>query len=208
MDSEKSVSLPRLIDKAISPPLIPYFDTTIMTFHEFTYNFIPRLAHAYNQGELPLYSLFDHELWKQLFPVTSEQQGELVWERMRFTAHSMDDGTLLIVYDLPIPTKAGEDKYIALRLNRQEHRVVIYTLRRPKYYNEQWDIYQLSLPDGKSHFDVQMPDARWELTDFCRAVNRLPFDETLGDGMMDNAGGGWLFEVIKNGVRRLFDGQG
>ena len=150
-----------------------------MTFQEFTYIFIPQLAYSYQCGDLPLCVFFDHKLWMDLFPLSPDWQqtpGEFLWQRMRFTAHILEDDTLLIVYELPTPSRIGEDKYLGIRVDRKQHDVVVYTLRRPRLLSNPWEIHQLALPEGKAVFHSVMPSTEWEREDFCHAVNRIPFE--------------------------------
>lgn len=153
-----------------------------MTLHDFTYKFLPQLAHFYQAGELPLLALFDRELWQRLFPTAvgrDLRDGEFLWERIHFTASALADGTLLLVYEISTnPQKTGENKYLALRIRRGKRRkVVVYTLTRPLYYDDPWDIFYLTTPEGKSRFLRKMPGTDWRLPSFCQAIDAIPFDE-------------------------------
>ena len=174
----------------------PYFCTTKQTSHlmnitEFTDIFLPNLLALYIDGELPFHSLVDTDLWKQVFPETTntDNKPNILWYQIQLNSFALQDGTLLLTYTLPEPSQANQPKFVGIRLNRETNEAVYYVLYKPKFYDDQWDIWYLPLPQGQQKMKLEFKckiDGTSSLRNFVFTVQQLNFSsEDYGTTLMD-----------------------
>ncbi len=119
-----------------------------MTLHDFTFKFLPRLVDGYEAGTLPFHSLIDMDTWRKVFPMSED---EVIWFQIRFNAISLRAQTIMLIYQLPDPTRKGDVKYIALIVDRTKRKTTFMMLCRPHYYDEPWVICRL---EGDLHTQI------------------------------------------------------
>lgn len=162
-----------------------------MNISEFTNIFLPNLLSLHIDGELPFHALVDTDLWKQVFPEssTSNEDPGILWYQIQLNSFSLQDGTLLLTYTLPEPGQPNLPKFAGIRLNRQTHEAVYYVLYKPKFYDDQWDIWYLPLPQGKQKMKMEFKckiDGTSSLRNFVFTVQQLQFgSEDYGTTLMD-----------------------
>lgn len=151
-----------------------------MTYREFTDEFLPTLAALYRMQEanFDLHSLVDLDLWQRVFPCKPGVVDQIQWYAIKRDAFVLDDatGSLLITFSLPEPQHANDAKFAAMRINRGTHELQYYTLRRPTYIDDPWDINQYSFEKKKEVF-AQKLQATDSLREFKSAISRLPNSE-------------------------------
>ncbi len=162
-----------------------------MNISEFTDIFLPHLLSHYIDGELPFHSLVDVDIWKQVFPEEKDvrDSSHILWYQIQFNSFELKDGTLLLTYTLPEPSQVNKAKFAGIRLNRATNEAVYYVLYKPKYYDDQWDIWYLPLPQGKQKMKMEFKckiDGTSSLRNFVFTVQQLKFDsEDYGTTFMD-----------------------
>lgn len=162
-----------------------------MNISEFTDIFLPNLLASYIDGELPFHSLVDTELWKQIFPETLNANGKpgILWYQIQLNSFALQDGTLLLTFTLPEPSQVNCPKFAGIRLNRQTNEAVYYVLYKPKFYDDQWDIFYLPLPQGRQKMKMEFKckiDGTSSLRNFVFTVQQLKFSsEDYGTTLMD-----------------------
>lgn len=156
------------------------YSLTTMTYREFTDEFLPTLANLYRMQEanFDFHSLVDLDLWQRVFPSKLGVADQIQWYAIKRNAFVLDDtvGSLLITYSLPEPQHANDAKFAAMRIDRDTHKLQYYTLRRPAYIDDPWDINQYSFEKKKEIF-AQKLQATDSLREFKCAISRLPISE-------------------------------
>lgn len=151
-----------------------------MTYREFTDEFLPTLATLYRKQEanFGLHSLVDLDLWQRVFPCKPGVADQIQWYAIRRNAFVLDDsvGSLLITFSLPEPQHTDDAKFVAMRIERGTHTLQYYTLRRPRYIDDPWDINQYSFEKQKEIFRQKL-QATDSLREFKCAISRLPNSE-------------------------------
>lgn len=162
-----------------------------MNISEFTDIFLPHLLAEHIAGELPFHALVDTDLWKQVFPETNNvnEKPGILWYQIQLNSFSLQDGTLLLTYTLPEPSQVGQPKFAGIRLNRATNEAVYYVLYKPKFYDDQWDIMYLPLPQGQQKMKMEFKckiDGTSSLRNFVFTVQQLKFtSEDYGTTIMD-----------------------
>lgn len=152
-----------------------------MNISEFTDIFLPHLLAQHIDGELPFHALVDTDLWKQAFPESNrpdDKQG-ILWYQIQLNSFALQDGTLLLTYTLPEPSKAGQPKFAGIRFNRSTGEAIYYVLYKPKFYDDQWDIWHLPFPQGKQKMKLEFKckiDGTSSLRNFIFTVQQLKFN--------------------------------
>lgn len=149
-----------------------------MTYKDFTDKFLLKLARFYRSGEVSLHGLVDIDLWKKVFPDNDAKHGDILWSNVSFNAFTLDDeeNSLLIVYSIPQENEVGRAKFIAMRFDNKRHSLLYYTLRRPKYYDDAWDIFQYDFSSGKNYY-IQKIGGTDSLREFKASIEKIEFKE-------------------------------
>lgn len=149
-----------------------------MTYLEFTDNFMLHLARSYRNNQIQFHALVDTDLWRKILPDTGNDATGFHWYNIKLNAFTLSDkeNSLLIVYSMPVLNKPREVKFIGLRLDSKRSSLLFYTLRRPKYNDEAWDICQYDFDDNTSIFidKIQGTDS---LREFRNNIERIEFRE-------------------------------
>lgn len=162
-----------------------------MNISEFTNIFLPHLLSQYIDGDLPFHALVDTDLWKQVFPETNKpgEKPGILWYQIQLNSFALQDGTLLLTFSLPEPNQANLPKFAGIRLKRETNEAVYYVLYKPKFYDDQWDIHYLPLPQGKEKMKLEFKckiDGTSSLRNFVFTVQQLKFEsEDYGTTLMD-----------------------
>ncbi len=162
-----------------------------MNISEFTDIFLPHLLSDYVDGDLPFHALVDTDLWKQVFPETNNttEAPGILWYQIQLNSFSLQDGSLLLTYTLPEPSHVGQPKFAGIRINRESREAVYYVLYKPKFYDDQWDIMYLPLPQGKQKMKMEFKckiDGTSSLRNFVFTVQQQKFSsEDYGTTLME-----------------------
>lgn len=150
-----------------------------MTYLEFSNIFLLKLASSFRSGFIKIHGLVDFDLWKKTFPDDNSQIGQVIWSNINFNAFKLNDEqeSLLIVYTIPIANTSGEAKFIAFRLNKKRDSLLLYSLRRPKFFDDPWDIFQY---DFKAHQNIYIKKIGGtdSLREFKASIENLEYKET------------------------------
>ncbi len=161
-----------------------------MNISEFTDIFLPNLLAEHIDGKLPFHALVDKDIWKQVFPESKNatEKAEILWYQIDLNYHILQDNTLLITYSLPEPSKPNLPKFAGIRLDRKNNQAIYYALYKPKFYDDQWDIFYLPLPQGREKMKMEFKckiDGTSSLRNFVPTVQQLKFDsEDYGTTLM------------------------
>ncbi len=149
-----------------------------MTTIEFSTEFLPTLASSYLSGELGLHALVDFELWSKIFPNDPEHSGNCKWSNISFNAFQLNDDrqSLLLIYNIPQYNKPKEDKFVGIRIDNNNRQLLYYTLRRPKYNDEPWDICNYDFKSKKEIF-LEKINGTDSLREFKQAIEKMPFSK-------------------------------
>ena len=149
-----------------------------MTYQEFSDTFLPKLATSYLNKEIDFHALIDFELWKKIFPDNELQMDQVNWNGIQFNAFSLDDDkhSLLLVYTIPTHNKKNEAKFIAFRFDNNRNKLLLYSLRRPKYYDELWNIFQYDFKLGKDVYLMKNLGTD-SLREFKASIEQIEFQE-------------------------------
>lgn len=147
-----------------------------MTYIEFANHFLPQLATHYIKNQIPFHGLVDFDLWKKVFPDGQQASNPFYWNRIKFNAFILDDDarSLLIVYSIPLQNQPKEAQFIGIRLDNNRKQVNLYALRRPRFYDELWDVFQYNFETHNEVFIDKLKGTN-SLREFCVGVQRLPF---------------------------------
>ncbi len=157
-----------------------------MTYFEFTNHFLPQLAQLYLNKEIDFHALVDFDLWKKVFPDVPKADGSFYWNRISFNAFALNDpeSSLLLVYNLPLQNTPKEAQFIGIRFNNNRTRLNMYVLRRPRFYDEFWDVFQYNFELGKEIFIEKLRGTN-SLREFCADIQRLPFSSSNKPSLFD-----------------------
>ncbi len=159
-----------------------------MTYQDFTNTFIPNLARMYRNKKISLHGLVDFNLWSQILPEPEEMSNDLQWRKINFNAFVLDDEekSLLIVYSMPLFNQKKEAEFIGIRLNNNRDKLILYSLRRPKYHDDAWDICQYDF-DKKDEVFLDKIKGTDSMREFINAIQVMEFKEkpSIFDRMID-----------------------
>lgn len=149
-----------------------------MTYHEFTDNFILTLAKKYRNNEMPLHALVDIDLWRKVLPDNVSQDNNFHWYNIKLNAFMLEDElrSMLIVYSIPIFNRQNEIKFIGLRFDNNRKRLLYYSLRRPKYNDEAWEIFQYDFEHNEQVF-INKIKGTDSLREFRNNIETISFRE-------------------------------
>ena len=150
-----------------------------MTYTEFTDIFLPALATSYRNGSMKFHGLFDFDLWKRIFPDENNRAGELQWSEVQFNAFALNDKekSLFIVFSLPERVKPDEAKYIGFRLDSNRKRIACYSMRRPKYHDDPWQIFQYDYKRRGLTYSAEVMGTN-SMREFINTIEKFDFQET------------------------------
>ena len=166
-----------------------------MTIQEFTDNFLPTLSLKYKKGELDLHALVDVDTWRKVFPDNRDSYHDFLWYQIKLNSFALKDGTGLIVYSLPEPSKTGERKFIGIRFDNKSRDLFYYVLVRPRFYDSTWEIFQYSFANRKYVFDF-MINGTHSLRDFVNTIDANKAEMPKG-----------LFDYFKDKIKETFQMQ-
>lgn len=159
-----------------------------MTYQDFTNTFIPNLALLYQTKQISLHGLVDFNLWSQILPESEELTNDFQWRKISFNAFVLEDDekSLLIVYSIPLFNQKKEAEFIGIRLNNNRDKLILYSLRRPKYHDDAWDICQYDF-DKKDEVFLDKIKGTDSMREFMNAIQHLEFKEkpTIFDRVLD-----------------------
>lgn len=149
-----------------------------MTYQDFTNTFIPNLALLYQTKQISLHGLVDFNLWSQILPESEELTNDFQWRKISFNAFVLEDDekSLLIVYSIPLFNQKKEAEFIGIRLNNNRDKLILYSLRRPKYHDDAWDICQYDF-DKKDEVFLDKIKGTDSMREFMNAIQQLEFKE-------------------------------
>jgi len=159
-----------------------------MTYQDFTNTFIPSLTLLYQTGQIPFHGLVDFNLWSQILPEPEELTNDFQWRKISYNAFVLEDEekSLLIVYSIPLFNQKKEAEFIGIRLNNNRDKLILYSLRRPKFHDDAWDIcqYDYSKKDEVFLDKIKGTDS---MREFINAIQQLEFKEkpTIFDRVLD-----------------------
>lgn len=164
-----------------------------MTYQDFANKFLLELARSYRNKEHQIHSLIDFELWKKIFPTSYNDMANFDWNKIHFNAFALNDSenSLLIVYNIPTSNSEKEAKFIGLRFNNKRNNVLYYTLRRPRFYDEAWDICQYDFKSNQDNI-IDKIKGTDSMREFKNAIERMKFSEQLS-----------LYDRFRNALERL-----
>lgn len=87
--------------------------------------------------------------------------------------------------------KKNEAEFVGIRFDNNRKQVLYYTLRRPRYNDEAWDIYLYDF-DNNSDVILEKIQGTDSLREFKNAIERIPFRDKPT-----------LFERIKTRIQTL-----
>ena len=148
-----------------------------MNYTDFSNIFLRELARSYRSGQIGLMGLVDFSLWEKVMPADESETSRFSWKKITFNAFQLADkeNSLLLIYNVPIQFIPHEAKFVGIRINK-EHDLVYYTLRRPKYNDEAWDIFVLDFKKGKEVF-LDKIHGTDSLREFKNSIERFKFRE-------------------------------
>lgn len=156
-----------------------------MNISVFTNEFLPQLVQQYTQETIDFHGLVDIDLWRRLFPTpdSEDKTAEITWSQMRLNAFSLQDGTLLLTYELPNPTQPKQPKFIGIRIDRKSRDARYYVLLRARYYDEPWEIHSIDFTTANTtgHHDLRflrMIEGTWSLRNFVLTVQQTQLIES------------------------------
>ncbi len=152
--------------------------TIVMTYQDFTNIFIPNLARLYREKKISLHGLVDFHTWSQVLPEPDELTNDFQWKKISFNAFSLEDeeNSLLLVYSIPLFNQKKEAEFIGIRLNNNRDKLILYSLRRPRYNDDPWDICQYDFDKGDEVFldKIKGTDS---MREFMNAIQQMEFKE-------------------------------
>jgi len=160
-----------------------------MNYQDFTNIFIPNLARLYRDKKIALHALVDFSTWSQVLPEPDELTNDFQWKKISFNAFTLDDEekSLFIVYSIPLFNQKKEAEFIGIRLNNNRDKLILYSLRRPKYHDDPWDINQYDFDKGDEVFldKIKGTDS---MREFMNAIQQMEFNErpSLFDRMLSH----------------------
>lgn len=161
---------------------------TIMTYQEFTDTFIPQLALLYRQKKITLHGLVDFNLWSQILPESDELYSDFQWNKISFNAFVLNDEekSLFIVYSIPLFKNKKEAEFIGIRLDNNRDNLILYSLRRPKFHDDAWDICQYDFDKGDEVF-LEKIKGTDSMREFMNAIQNMEYKDkpSFYDRMMD-----------------------
>ena len=164
-----------------------------MTYTDFSNTFLLELTRSYRSGAIPFHGLIDFNLWRRICPDTDCRPNVFSWNKISFNAFTLNDSqkSLLIIYNIPIMYKKNEAEFVGIRFDNNRKQVLYYTLRRPRYNDEAWDIYLYDF-DNNSDVILEKIQGTDSLREFKNAIERIPFRDKPT-----------LFERIKTRIQTL-----
>ncbi|MBQ0056694.1 MAG: hypothetical protein KBT20_03460 [Bacteroidales bacterium] len=149
-----------------------------MTYQDFSDRFLLSLVKSYRNKQIPLHALVDTDLWIKIFPNYNNETGQFHWYLIKFNAFTLSDeeGSLLIIYSIPTQNQKKEPKFIGIRLNNNRDQVILYTLRRPEYVGDSWDLYQYDFKKDKN-ISLGKLYGTDSIREFKNHIERLSFSE-------------------------------
>ena len=160
-----------------------------MKYTDFSNTFLLKLALSYRSGQISFHGLVDFHLWKAVFPNNESKSNNFDWRKIGFNAFQLNDKeqSLLIIYSIPHLYTPKEAEFIGIRLNKNRSNLLYYSLRRPKYNDDPWDIF---LYDYKSQKDIFINKIQGtdSMREFKNAIEKLEFREPT------------KFEILRNSV--------
>jgi len=147
-----------------------------MTYTDFSNIFLRELTLSYRLGKIPFHGLIDFELWKKVSPADDLLPNTFSWSKISFNAFKLKDGqdSLLIIYNIPLMYKPKEAEFVGIRFNNNRKKVLYYTLRRPKYNDDAWDIYSYDF-EAKTDIFLEKIQGTDSLREFKNAIERIDF---------------------------------
>lgn len=164
-----------------------------MNYKEFTQTFLPSLAKEYREGNLPFHALIDFDLWRRVFPDQAAAPGQVQWYAVKLNAFCLNDEerTLLLTFSIPLLNRRDEVKFVGMRINNKQNTLTYYLLRRPRYNDELWDLFQYDFENNQEIF-IQKNNGTDSLREFRNTI------ELLKNGDTEPVS---LFDVIKKGLK-------
>lgn len=147
-----------------------------MTYSDFTNTFLPNLAQAYRDGQIKFHGLVDFDLWKRIFPDEAHGNLDVQWSAISFNAFTLNDkeNSLLIVFSIPLFKVKKEAKFIAFRLDNKRKNIVCYSLRRPRYHDDFWQIYLYDYNTRKQYPIAELEGTN-SMREFINEISKMPF---------------------------------
>lgn len=149
-----------------------------MTYKEFSETFLLDLARSYRNGKIPFHALVDKDLWQRIFLDNETGIHSLRWYNIKINPYLLSDSesSLLIVFSIPIQNLSKETKFIGMRFNSNRSTILFYSLCRPHYVDEAWDIFQYDFERSEYTF-VSKIHGTDSLREFRNNIERIPFRE-------------------------------
>lgn len=147
-----------------------------MTYSDFAEKFLPQLAELYLNKQLPFHGLVDFDLWKKVFPEGQDLTHPFYWNRIKFNAFPLGDeeSSLLLVYSIPMNNTPKEIQFIGIRFDKNRNHLNYYTLRRPRFYDDFWNIFQYNFKTSQEIYLEKLQGTN-SIREFCFGIKRIPF---------------------------------